>query len=1115
MRNWTQEQLDVIESRNKNILVSAGAGSGKTSVMVERIKNMVINDGVSVDSILVMTFTNAAAQKMKTEISKAISEAMDDENADIELLSKQLSLLDDANISTFHSFQIKIIKEYFSLIDASPMVSIGDEKDMALLLKETVDEVFEDLFNEENQDFLSFLDVYTGVKSDDNLKENIISFYYSLRAIPFYMEKLNLSIDDYTNFENSKAFKYIISDCKNRIDKLKDIVFDAIKLLDTTDLDKIKEGFYELKSTLDLIYSYASEDKFDLIYGVIDGIKVPRLTLPKGEEHLRDELKQFKTEIDNERDDMKKKYFYQDFSSHIEELKILSNYSKTLSMIIQELDIRYMEKKTERNSIDFSDIEHMSLKILENDFVCKEYRDRFKYIFLDEYQDSSFMQEAFIDRIKGEDNLFMVGDVKQSIYGFRNAEPQLFLNKRVKYSDSDNSEVLYLKTNFRSRDRILKDINYVFNRGILDSFTDDDNLISGAKYEGNDFGIELDLITCYKDLDDDSDAKILELEAMNTALRIKSLLNENIYKSENDRLVEKPIEYGDITILLRKNNDIKLYREVLKKMGIPTNIKEDGGYFKSFEIQLLLDILKVTDNKKRDIPLISVLHSIIFDFSFEDLAKISIGRKNLSVWNRLIEYSKDGKEKDLLDKVNLAIDTISLWQRIVNSFSVDEYIEYILKTTDIYLYFGSFEHGEKRQNNLKMLVGKAKDFSNRSSQGIYSFLKYIEKVIDKDIDFAQSQEASIDENSVSIMTIHHSKGLDFPVVIIPNLSSDIISRRSTSDSSTFSLKKDFGLGMKYIREAESKLDKNIILNAIHSLKLEEEYQEGIRLFYVALTRVEQRLILSSSFKDDVKFNKFNRNTFFDLVGDIYESFNTQVYDSNYVYGEYNRLLKDVEIDYEVSTEDFGDFFDERLNYTLPLGSDVRLKYSVTEYTSDQKMELDDTSINYGSSISTRDGIINHMVLEKIDFSKLRELDESGMKKYLLDVVDNLYEISLITENEKGKILVPNILNFLLSDIGKALIKSDEVYKEQPFILRKYDDGTPFMIQGVIDCFFKGYSGEYVLLDYKLSNIKSDEDLMKIYKKQLDIYEEAIVEAKGVKVSSKNLYILNQNKLLKY
>lgn len=954
--NWTEEQIEAIETRGCNLLVAAAAGAGKTAVLVERIIKMITDreKPVDIDRLLVVTFTNAAAAEMRERIANALSRKLFEE-PESKLLQRQLVLLNKARITTIHSFCLDVIRNYFQLIDLDPKFRIADDTETILLKNETIEELFDKKYQEENnEDFLNLVECYCSNRDDSNLMEIVLSLYNFAKSSPYpkewiYKASEAFNIKEDFDFQNSIWVKSILSSIMIELEGIDKMIEKSLRIINNEETLKAYLETYE--DDLSMINNLIRESKISW-NNFIDYLRDVRFLSLK--RCGKDVDKDKKEQVQKIRDKYKKqiKDMQEEILNSIGEkvlvhIKELYPMMKCLGELVLEFDRKYIEKKRLRGLIDFNDFEHLTLKILtdkeENGKVIPskaalELKERYEEILIDEYQDSNLVQEVILSTISRSEsknpNMFMVGDVKQSIYRFRQAKPELFLRKYSNYSSeagAKDRKVLLFK-NFRSRKTVLEGVNYIFkaimseNIGEL-NYDEKEELKASAEFkeinreEFTELGVnEIHIIEKNRDqnninkelvlIDQEEEQENIDnirLEARMAALRIKELVSkrDKSYAVFDKGLGDyRSVQYKDIVILLRATtNWSSTFVEELKNFDIPVFSDTGTGYFETTEIKTILSLLQIIDNPLQDIPLLSVLRSPIASFTDEELIDIrSINRdvkfyeamniivdryndlfnKNLEIIyaenddykeNRfehlkeslddtskeeiyaeyddvtkdIDEYIKIDKEnsisKGLAKKCCNFINKFKEFRSLSLHMPIDEFIWYLYSETGYYSYAGAMPSGVQRQANLRILFQRAKSYENTSYRGLFNFINFINKLKISSKDMGSAKILGENENVVRIMSIHKSKGLEFPVVILSGCGKNFNLRDITNQ---ILFHHELGIGPDYVnfrrRISYPTIFKNVIKKKIKFENLSEE----MRILYVALTRAKEKLIITGA-----------------------------------------------------------------------------------------------------------------------------------------------------------------------------------------------------------------------------------------------------------------------------
>ena len=868
--SFTPDQQKVIDLHDRNILVSAAAGSGKTAVLVERIIQMILSEEkkVDIDRLLVVTFTSAAAAEMRERISSAISKKLE-EVPENEHLQRQAALLHNALITTIDSFCLFIIRNNFNDIGLDPGFRVADEGELKLLKQDIINELLEDEYLKKEQAFLDAVEYFTGGSNDAPLIEYILKLYQFAMSHPFPEEwleerKTDYIISDVTEFEN-------LDWCKTLMDYIRIQLKECIaKLNYAKALAEQPAGPYfygELfENEMEMIERLAACDSYNGLYEKMETISFGRLPSKRDDSvdaDLREQAKNIRTEVKKGLEAIKDKYFILSPEAVAERMKLVQPAAEVLIDLVLEFKKRFDSAKRDKNIIDFGDMEHLALQILlrkteSGDYVAtpaaKEYRQYFHEILIDEYQDSNLVQELLLKSISGEEegryNRFMVGDVKQSIYKFRLARPELFMEKYNCYSkvDSDRQRI-DLHKNFRSRAEVLASVNDLFYQ-IMDSslggvtYDEDAALYPGAEYpqyENN----ETEVLLLGKDKESDLSAR--EQEAALIARKIKELLRDFQVTDKESRQL-RPARYSDIVILLRSASGwADEFKSIFEKEGIPASVESKTGYFKAIEVKELLLLLRILDNPLQDIPLFGVLKSYFGGFSEEEIALIK-GKsvRKAYLYQNLQEFVLSQKEEPLSIKIESFLAKLEELREMASYTPIHHLLQEVLTRTSYLEYVSAKPGGEQRRANVEMLLTKAAAFEQTSYYGLFHFLRYVESLEKYEVDYGEADILDENANVVRIMTIHKSKGLEFPICFVAGLSKKMNNRDTTGQ---LVLDVDMGLGLGYVdKNRRIKADTLRKVSIAQKLKL-DSLGEELRVLYVAMTRAKEKLFMTAVVDD--------------------------------------------------------------------------------------------------------------------------------------------------------------------------------------------------------------------------------------------------------------------------
>ena len=1182
MIKWTEEQSRAINNKDKNLLVSAAAGSGKTAVLVERIIDTLDKKDVNIDEFLIVTFTNAAAKDMKKKIRKSLIERIRNKDSDRYKLGKQINKLNKSYISTIHAFCTNVIRKYYYLIDVDPNFMISSTEENEILFMEALEDVLEKSYEDNSFEFQNLVDNYSEDRGDSRLEGFIKETYYNIQSFSYPIKWLEESLDllKETNMD-SIWFEIIKEDIWNLIKYSKKIINEMDDLIDYNGpSNAYDKNLSADKLIVDDLENLFKEDleKFAKNLKSINFSTMARVSNKKKDENCynyaskRDMLKEIISEI--------RKIVPKDgFDKLIEITKETYIPMKALVEVVKKVDKKFKSLKNDKGLLDFNDLEHYALELLDIEEVSKYYKKKFRYIYIDEYQDSNRVQETIIGRIKNDYNLFMVGDVKQSIYRFRQADPTIFMSKFDYYQKNLNKKnmIVNLNKNFRSRTEILSCINFLF-RNIMSKnlgevqYDDSNYLYKGMDFEKNEYNdVEINIFNKNLEDKDDIDDELLylqdmEIEARIAANKIKNLLGKKTFTRDDGW---QEINYKDIVILLRATKGAQeIYDEVFNEENIPLYADSNEGYFESVEIKIIINLLKLIDNFKQDIPLISVMRSIIGDFSIEELIEIRVNDKKSKYHESVLKYAEN-KDDKISNKIIKFIEKIEKWREESRYKSLNKLIWDILIETKYYYFTGMLAKGEIRQGNLKLLVDKAYNFEKTKMSGLVKFLQYLDKVKSSSKDMGSARILGENDNVVRLMSIHKSKGLEFPIVIISGLNKKF---NLMNSSKSIIIHNICRLAPKYFN-IDKKIKKETLPRlASKSLLKKEDLSEEMRVLYVGMTRAIDKLILIGIVKNMEKkkekwqngidyYSLYTSYSYLDWIGRVLINHK----DGKSLQFNQEGSIEDIEFNsrwkvnildyYDISKEGekvwnreklYKDILDLKnkkdldvklvrnyLEWTYPYHreKEVPPKVSVTELNKLRTKEYTDSRYNIpiiselptfrqkDTNFTGREiGTLTHFVMQVIKLKK--NMDENHIKDEISRMVLNKQ-----LTREEGKVVdYKKIGWFYNSNIGKRMISSNRVYREEPFIVKKKPhevdiqysgNDESILVQGVIDCYF--YEGdEIVLIDYKTDSLynKTRKDVLNIYKEQILEYRLALETLTEKKVKESYIYLLSANNFIK-
>ncbi|MEG0978536.1 MAG: helicase-exonuclease AddAB subunit AddA [Oscillospiraceae bacterium] len=1164
-RQWTNDQRNAIESLGGTVLVSAAAGSGKTAVLVERVVKRLTDTSnpCDADKLLIVTFTRAATSEMRERIGVALSQKLKSDPTNTHLLRQQM-LLPNASICTIDSFCNDLVRENFNKLSINPDFNIIDDSQRKLLADEAANEIIEELYVQDSTEFKELVELLFRGRDDAELAKCIIRLFNYSQAYAFPHKWLESAESAYCATDNlamsswgSIIFSYII----NALEYCETLLENSFEIMqaDETVLEKYNDSFSSDINQVKALKNHALNNDWDSVYEGIIGFDFIRIgTLPRGYESP------VKMSVASKRSVVKdiigKKLPHimccnsQEFA---DDLLYLSPIVSKLFEAVNLFEQRFSEKKKDKNTFDFSDITHLAIELLVTEIndkpqktpLAKELSQRYVEILLDEYQDTNMAQDMLFSSISNDgNNLFMVGDVKQSIYRFRQAMPEIFIEKRDKfqiYKDNNYPSVINLDRNFRSRQGVVGMVNFIFSqlmsREVGEVYYDEtEKLKFGAdfvQHESADAELHILDISTKKETGE----KSTEIEARYVANIISDML-ANGFKVKGKNGEERPATYGDFCILLRSTKGrSELYARELLNNGIPAYTESSGGFFSTYEIKVMLSLLRVIDNPVSDVPLLSVLMSPVFAFSPDDIAKLRLADRNVPLYNCIVICAKSGNEQ-----CKQFLSQIEILRRFSAALPVSELIRKVYEQTDYLCLALSMQNGESRHANLNLLLQYADNFDSNQANGLSAFIRYIDKLEEKDIELASAGTISPNANVVRIMSIHKSKGLEFPVCIIANCSG-----KFNKDSLKNNMILHSKLGVGFTRRDTQKM--NEFPTAMHTaskLAVEhDEISEEMRVLYVAMTRAKEKLIAVLSLEntqgkiESLSSNIINNETIPAFAVQKSLSFAEWILYAALRHPDATKLrqlIPDVEVstlpaDFkldiifasnkaqeEEKKKAFTSTFNsemlseiiERAEYKYPFADlqTVTAKRAAsqhgdgvldTEYFASSRPAF----MNKSGLTPAQRGTALHKFMQFSDYEKASQNSKSELCRLL--------EQDFLTKEEADAIDIKKVDFFFHSPLAMRIFESKNVMREKKFAVNmpiiSFDDalGNKFaneqvLVQGIADCAFVE-DGELVILDYKTDSVKSLDVLAERYKSQLKIYSFALNEGTGLKVKVALLY----------
>ena len=1177
---WTEEQQKVIDTRDRNILVSAAAGSGKTAVLVARILALVTDPArpVDIDRLLIVTFTNAAAGEMRQRIRDAL-EARAEEAPENAHLQRQLVLIHNAQITTIHSFCLQVLRSHFHMIGLDPGFRIADEGEMLLLrqdvLKETLEEAYElgagEVHTAETEEFRQLLEQLAPGKDDQAVQNALLQVYQFSLGQPWPDEWLAGCRMAYCRPDGEETtpepdwVRFAVKDTKRVLADVREEILYAITLCQAEHgpymYEKAMQDDLVMVEALQAADGYRELAKAFALSGTYT-----RLSTKKDEsvsKEQKEQVQELRAGIKDALASVRVQYFY-DRPEVLEETFYASGVVvRALTRLVERFMEKLTEKKREKNVLDFSDLEHLALEILvvhdetgtQASPAALEYAEQFEEIMIDEYQDSNLVQELILNSVagrgRGEANRFMVGDVKQSIYRFRLACPELFLEKYQTYRERENACRIDLHKNFRSRSEVLDGVNEIFRQIMTENlggvvYDKDAMLYPGAVF-APDSG-EARRLPEFLLLDPEDQDK-QEAEARLVGMRIQQMVGS--FPVWDAKLsAYRPMTYRDIVILLRTVSGwAETFGEGLSDMGIPCFTGSQKGYFSAVEVRTVLAYLEVLDNPVQDIPLAAVMRSPIGGFSDEALAKLRSASEERRFYDCCIAYRDNGEDAAL----RLALDTffrqMEYFREKAAYTPIHLLLWEILDVTGYGAYAAALPAGRQRKANLDMLVEKAIAYEATSYRGLYHFIRYIESLKRYEVDYGEASLGTESDDTVRIMSIHKSKGLEFPVVFVSGLGKQF---NETELRGRLALHSSFGIGCDYVDTTLRLRQPSLLKKVIQKTSALENLGEELRILYVAMTRAKEKLILTGAVPNASQ--KLETWQSLNIRAMETLSYSTLTKASSYLDWVLPALLQHsgedcfllrvlsaedlLEESREAKTSDLWRVLEhpkeepearrylERVfsaGYPYEQEQAISGKVSVTELKEQTQLpeeqeglelypvkESKETVPRFRAAETTMPGnmrgTIYHAFMENLDFHK-KDVLETQLEEWI--------KCGKMTRDEAAAVRISDIRHFLESDIGLRMERAEEggrLHREQPFVL-----GVPaheirscwqseelVLVQGIIDAWFEEDDG-IVIVDYKTDRVRTMQMLSERYHIQLEAYAKAVARLTGKKVKECGIY----------
>lgn len=1182
-RQWTENQKDAISARGGSLIVSAAAGSGKTAVLVQRVIERITDseNPCDADRLLVVTYTRAAAAEMLQRINDRLSSLLEKDPLN-QVLRRQQNLLVKADISTIHSFCSRIIREFSSALDISSDVRIGEDGELMVMRNEAMDMTLGRFYGENNDYFNQLASSFSSGRDDVTLRNIIFRLYDFLRSHPFADSWLEEKLSFY------KAGQQVSETVWGKI--IRDYCVGACQYglsvaeisMEIASEDEKIYGAISLLLSLDLAFFRTMADileqgSWDEIKQKLSSFERGTFRTPKGyKDHpLAVKLKQNREIIKSTVEEMQK-LFAQSEEECLEDIDYLRPIVEQMFMCIKEFGENFSRLKESKNIVDYSDLEHYTLQILvkrENGEItftqeADRIAQRFDEVMVDEYQDANEVQDLIFKAISREKNLFVVGDVKQSIYGFRQAMPEIFLRRREsceRYSREKDSypAKIILEKNFRSRKTVTDGVNFAFehlmSKEVGDmEYNEDEKLVSGASYpETDEPGVEVHFLEYPKGGD------MCVFEARHIAEEIRKLRSR--IKITRDGQQAAP-EFGDFAILLRNANSFfPIYIKELENYGIPAVYEKSEGFLKNKEVALAMNILRIIDNPVQDIPLISVMMSPIYGFSADDMSMLRIFSDSPRLYGAMLDIIsryKEGKTKDeaappksVVERFKKFTEEISDFRAMASVMSAQELMSRVYDLTGIEAVVSAADEGETAVNNLRRLREYAADYEKNSDKGLSGFIRYVDRLFEygSDLTGAADIQSQV-SNSVKIMSIHKSKGLEFPICFVAAMSKRFV----TDTSQNVLINSKLGVAMKRTYPQLSCRRSTMPREALSIEMKRSEKSEELRVLYVAMTRAKEKLVMLCSSNDVEKELKavgagitgvgkipshFVREagspgkwiTMCSLLHpscgelrkladceDIYRAENvqrelwkTEIF--KYEAEETEEITRESSVDEENLKEEemrIEKILTERKNFVYPFQELVDIPVKVTASSLNEKERpvyfkklAPPSFLSEEKLTAAQKGTAAHLFFQNCDFNSIKENPQNEVKR--------LTEKGVLSPAQAEVLDMRLVEMFTKSRLYERIMASENVMREYTFSVeipvfmvnpQIKDDlaDEKVILQGAVDLAFEE-KGELVIVDYKTDRVKEAELLAEEYRKQLQLYKNAMEQSTGLKVSACLIY----------
>ena len=1092
--SWTEAQADAISARKGSVLVAAAAGSGKTAVLVQRAIERLTDPErpTRADRMLIVTFTKAAAAEMRARLERRLYEMLR-EHPENGLLRRQSILLSQAHIGTVDSFCAEMVREFFHVLEIAPEFKIVSDKQREDLTQEALNETLSDAF--ETSAFERLADAFTGERDDRRLSAMILQLYEFMQSHPFpesWLEEKTEMFAEPGPIETTPWGRVLLRYAAETAEHCIRVLSAAVREAEHCADEKLSGAFLPaLQGDLALaerVRSLAQADSWDELSQFLQTLTFPRRGTLRGyeEDRLKERLELLRGEAKGALQELGE-LFSSDGEACEEELRCTYPLLCDLKRLTLDFSQRYEEKKREKGFLDYSDLEHLAIRLFlqedgERTSAAREVSRRFDEIMIDEYQDINEVQDSLFRAIsQNGENLFMVGDVKQSIYGFRRAMPEIFLRCRRSFPSYDRTQDRYpaaivLDRNFRSRNSVTDSVNFVFSRlmsrdmGDID-YTGEEQLVCGAAYPEKD-DCETELLL----LEREAGMPAEEAEASAIARRIREMLADGFTVCEGGE--ERPAHYGDFCILLRSANKYAhRYAQELVKRGIPAKASITGGFFAAPEVAVMLSLLRVVDNPNQDIPLLAVLMSPIYGFTADDMAALRLENRDIPLYLSLLRAA--GEEK----RCAQVVSDIARYRAVAATMPSDAFVSFLYGKTGYADLVLAMEDGEGRLSNLHLLQRYAREYEASGYNGISGFVRFLDRLRQSDSDLQAAEAPAGEEHMVRIMSIHKSKGLEFPVCIVAGCGRNFI-----TDHSDVLLHPELGLGVKL---RDPILPARFTTAAREAIRLEtarNEASEELRVLYVAMTRAKEKL--TPVCREGYTPWKISLETC------MPEELPSEAAAAELPADPEPELLERLK---------------QQVNYCYPYENQqgIPAKVSASKLTAGQAEEQwrslpRPAWLGEKGLTPAERGIALHDYMQYADF---RAAAEDAAKELM-----RLREKHYLTPEQAEAVDLARVRKFFSGSLGKRVLASQELQKERRFTAEipasmagaVGAEDVSVILQGAVDCTFTENESLHII-DFKTDKINTVSELWERYETQIRLYACAMEQVTGLRVGELFLY----------